>query len=114
MNFTIVTNGNLHLSRMPIMQGNSGPICQVLFEDMATEPGDQLGFEAVLSEAETYALLHHVFSPEMLALKPQPNGESELDSEGSGLFHTELMGPPDYIHALCAVAERLGAKRIAA
>jgi hypothetical protein len=114
MHITINKECSLRLSRMPIMRGNSGPICQVLFEDMATEPGDQIGFEAVLPEAETYALLHHVFSPEMLALKPKPNFDSEMDSEGSGLFHTEVMGPPEYIHALCAVAERFGAKRIAA
>ncbi len=114
MHITINKECSLRLSRMPIMRGNTGPICQVLFEAMATEPGDKIELEAVLPEAETYALLHQVLSPEMLKLMPRPSFDSELDSEGSGLFHTEVMGPPEYIHALCAAAERLGAKRIAA
>ena len=102
------------LSRMPIVQELGMPSCWVRGMEFPGEEGapDLLSLEAVLDRENTLRLAHAMLSPEIRALQTAfPHFDADEDQEGSGWFHTEVMGNTAYITALATLAEELGAKR---
>ncbi len=101
------------LSRMPIVQELGMPSCWVRGAEFYGEDApDVRSLEAVLDRESTLRLAHAMLSPEIRALQTAlPHFEADEDQEGSGWFHTEVMGSAAYITALVATAEALGAKR---
>ena len=103
------------LSRMPIVQELGMPSCWTRggegFEDEGGAP-DVLSLEVVLDQENTLRFVHGMLSSEVRALQTAfPKFDSDEDQEGSGWFHTEVMGTTAYITALAMLAEELGAKR---
>jgi hypothetical protein len=114
MQITTNRQSTVALSRMPIVEELGMPSCWVRGMELPGEEGapDLLSLEAVLDRENTLRLAHAMLSPEIRALQTGfPNFEADEDQEGSGWFHTEVMGTKAYIGALATLAEELGAKR---
>lgn len=115
MQITTNRQSTVALSRMPIVEELGMPSCWTRgnegFEHEGGAP-DVLSLEIVLNQENTLRFVHGMLSPEIRTLQTAfPNFETDEDQEGSGWFHTEVMGTTAYITALATLAEELGAKR---
>lgn len=115
MQITTNRQSTVALSRMPIVEQLGMPSCwttrREIFEDEGGAP-DVLMLEVVLDQESTLRFVHGMLSPEIRALQTAfPHFEADEDEEGSGWFHTEVLGTTAYITALAELAEELGAKR---
>ncbi|TXN24100.1 hypothetical protein [Methylobacterium sp. WL9] len=106
-------NSTVMLSRMPIVRDMGMPSCQITGEDYLLaedDAPDELTLEVVFDKDMTLQFVHEMLSPRIRTLQNAfPRFEADEDEEGSGWFHTEVVGSSAYIRALAEVAKRLGA-----